>query len=87
MKVAQAIKSFNDYHLMNSKKNTIENYEFVIPRFQSQFQSRELESITPDEILSFLSKITDGTKQSTKKQRYSLLRAFFNFVIDTRSSL
>jgi hypothetical protein len=42
-----------------------------------------LESITSDEILSFLSKITDGTKQSTKKQRYSLLRAFFNFVIDT----
>jgi len=30
--------------------------------------------------LSFLTKISEGTKQTTKKLRYTLLSAFFNFI-------
>ena len=41
-------------------------------------------SITPDEILSFLTRFTEGTKQSTKRLRYAILSSFFNF---TRNSL
>jgi len=40
----------------------------------------ELSSISSEDILGYMPKITDGTKQSTKKLRFSLLPAFFNFI-------
>ena len=80
MRVSEAIKCFSDYHRMNSKTNTVRNYELVLSRFCDQFGDRELGTITSDEILAFLTNLTEGTKQSTKKLRYSLLSAFFNFI-------
>jgi len=80
MRVSGAIKCFSDYHRMNSKTNTIRNYELILSRFCSQFGEREVESITNEEILTFLTRFTEGTKQSTKRLRYSLLSAFFNFI-------
>jgi len=56
------------------------NYEFVFTQFHDEFGERLADSITPDEILSFLTKLTDGTKQSTKRNRYSSLKAFFNYI-------
>ena len=58
----------------------MKNYEFVFTQFQDEFGDRLADSITPDEILSFLTKLTDGTKQSTKRNRYSSLKAFFNYI-------
>ncbi len=58
----------------------MKNYEFVFTHFQTEFVDREVDSISPDEILSFLTKITDGNKQTTKRNRYSSLKAFFNFI-------
>jgi integrase len=58
----------------------VKNYEFLFTHFSEEFSDRELESITPDDILSFLTKITDGNKQTTKRNRYSSLKAFFNFI-------
>jgi integrase/recombinase XerD len=58
----------------------VKNYEFVFTQFQDGFGDRLADSITPDEILSFLTKLTDGTKQSTKRNRYSSLKAFFNYI-------
>ena len=58
----------------------MKNYEYLFAHFSDEFSDRELESITPDEILSFLTKITDGNKQTTKRNRYSSLKAFFNFI-------
>jgi len=78
MKVSHAIKSYQEYHRVNSKKNTLKNYEFLFTRFSDEFSDRELESIAPDEILSFLTRLTEGTKQTTKRNRYSCLKAFFN---------
>lgn len=80
MRLSQAINYFYDYHRMNSKKNTIRNYEPVVSRFSIHFGDRELKSITTDEILVFLTQFTKGVKQSTKKLHYSLLSAFFNFI-------
>jgi hypothetical protein len=37
---------------MNSKKNTLKNYEFIFTRFQEVFHDRQIESITTDEVLS-----------------------------------
>ena len=58
----------------------MKNYEFVFNQFKDEFGDRFADSITPDEILSFLTKLTHGTKQSTKRNRYSSLKAFFNYI-------
>ena len=65
------------------KKNTIRNHEYVLERFREQFDKTELESINSDEILAFLTQIAGGKKQTTKRVRYSLLKAFFNFIKNT----
>lgn len=83
MKVTKAVNYFINYHKANSKKNTTRNQVFVLTRFQNQFSDRELEFITPDEILSFLNQLTQGAKQTTKRIRYANLKTFFNFVIST----
>jgi integrase len=57
----------------------VKNYEFLFTKFQEGFGERIIDSITPDEILSFLTRITDGTKQTTKRNCYSSLKAFFNY--------
>jgi integrase/recombinase XerD len=62
-----------------SKKNTLRNYEFVLDNFQKHFGDTDLLSITSEDILDFMSKISDGAKQNTKKLRFTLLSAFFNF--------
>ena len=54
---------------MNSKKNTVKNYESLLSKFIAEFSDRELETITPEEILSFLTGVTEGTKKSTKRLR------------------
>jgi integrase/recombinase XerD len=80
MRVSEASRCFLDYHRSNSKPHTIRNYELVLSRFCYQFGDRGLGSISSDEIPTFLTQITEGVKQSTKRLRYSLLSSFFNFI-------
>ena len=56
------------------------NYEFILGNFQNHFGDVELSSITSEDILAFMSTVSDGTKQNTKKLRFTLLSAFYNFV-------
>ena len=49
------------------KKNTLRNYEFILRKFQDHFNDIELSSITSDGVLAFMSTVSDGTKQNTKK--------------------
>jgi integrase len=58
----------------------VRNYEFIFSQFQYEFGDRLIESITPGEVLSFLTKLTDGKKPTTKRNRYSSLKAFFNYI-------
>jgi integrase len=55
----------------------------LFTRFNDEFGDRYIESITPYEILSFLTRITEGAKQTTKRNRYSGLKAFFNYIRNT----
>ena len=80
MRVSEANNCFLDYHRSNSKPHTVRNYELVLTKFCSQCGDRELGSLNSDDILTFLTQFTQGTKQSTKRLRYSLLSAFFNFI-------
>ena len=83
MKVSQAVHYCLEHHKQNSKKNTFNNYQAIFSKFSSQYGDRGLESITSDEILSFLTEINGRTKQTTKRLRYSLLNAFFNLIKNT----
>jgi integrase/recombinase XerD len=62
------------------KKNTIKTYQSILSKLNTQFGERELDSLTPEEILSFLTQINQNTKQTTKRTRYSQLTSFFNFI-------
>ena len=55
----------------------------MFSRFKEKFGKRDLESITPDEILSFLTRLTEGNNQTTRRNRYSSLKAFFNYIRNT----
>ena len=52
----------------------------ILTQFYKHFGDRAIPSFNTDEILSSLSKVTSRNKQSTKKLRFSLLTAFFNFI-------
>ena len=62
------------------KKNTLKTYQSILSKFTTQFGERDLNSLTPEEILSFLTQINEGSKQLTKRTRYSQLTSFFNFI-------
>jgi integrase/recombinase XerD len=83
MKVSKAIQYALEYHRNNSRKNTVRSCEMVFARFESRLKDRELASITPDEVLSFLTQLTEGRKQSTKRSRYAALSAFFSLIQNT----
>jgi len=82
MKLSKAIKICLDYHRNHSKPNTVRSYEAILTKFGLIFGDKDLEEISSEDILTFLDKITDGTKQQTKRTRYSHLAAFFNFIIN-----
>jgi integrase/recombinase XerD len=48
--------------------------------FKKEYGNSEISKISPEDVMAFLTKVTDGQKQSTKKLKFSLLRSFFNFV-------
>ena len=52
----------------------------VLSRLTAHFGERDLNSLSPEEVLSFLTDFNQGTKQLTKRTRYSQLTSFFNFI-------
>jgi integrase/recombinase XerD len=80
MDVSQAAQSYREYHRLNSKKNTLKNYDFVFSRFNERYGNQSVESVSPDDILKFLTSITDHCKPATRHHRYCSLKAFFNFI-------
>ena len=83
MKVKKAIRHHLEYHNANSQKNTCRCVEFVLRKFDNQFGERTLDSISEEDVLSFLTKLTHNRKQTTKRNRYSVLSSFYNFTIGT----
>lgn len=80
MKVLQGINCWMEYHKVHSKQNTIRAYQVILLKFSHQFDGRELRSLSSEEVLSFLTQITEGNNQLTKRTRYAYLSAFFNFI-------
>ncbi len=80
MNVSQASKIWLDYHRAHSKENTIRAYEFTINKFNQNFANLTLNEVSTDDILDFMTQITEGSKPPTKRIRFSHLTAFFNFM-------
>jgi hypothetical protein len=50
-----------------------------------EFSDRDLETITPDEILSFLTRPTEGTKQTTRHAHLSTTQRYLGKVTDVEA--
>ena len=78
MNVSQASKIWLEYHRAHSKLNTVRTYQFTIEKFNQKFANINLNKVSPDDILDFMAKFTEGRKTQTKRIRFSHLTAFFN---------
>ncbi len=83
MKLEKAIDYCLRYHKANSKNNTYDSYKYMLSKFSNEFPDRELDSISTDEILSFLTQLCEGRKQATKRSRFAILSAFFALIKDS----
>jgi integrase len=80
MNVSQASKIWLEYHRAHSKHNTVRAYQFTIEKFNQNFGNRNLNEVSTDDVLDFMTKFTEGRKPQTKRIRFSHLTAFFNFI-------
>ena len=79
----EAVKNSSTITRPIPKKNTYRNYSYVLGYFQIEFGEREIDSISSDEILSFLTELTANAKPTTKRLRYSNIKSFFNHTQST----
>jgi integrase/recombinase XerD len=83
MLASQAVYYNLEYHRSNSRQNSIKGFEFVLGKFNEQFKDRMISTISVDDVMSFLIKLTFDRKQTTKSHRFAVLSAFYNFTIST----
>ncbi|NIS80100.1 MAG: tyrosine-type recombinase/integrase [Anaerolineales bacterium] len=81
MKASIALKIFRDYQKANLKPGTVGGYTYLLDNFEALFGEKDLKSITSEDAYHFLEIITENSSKSSKRHRYSQLKAFFNFVI------
>jgi integrase/recombinase XerD len=62
------------------KKNTVRSYQAIIERYIREFGDGPVDQVTPEHVLTFLNRLTEGNKPYTKRIRFSQLSSFFNFV-------
>lgn len=82
MKITEAVEFCLQYQSVHSKKRTIEQYEYVLGKFENAFKRRNLESIKTEEVIKFLIGLNPNAKPNTKRSRYRILSAFFTLVIN-----
>ena len=73
MKISQAAKIWIDYHVTNSKKNTVRAYRWIINKFCADFGGIELTELTSEKVLQFFNIVTEGCKPQTKRVRFTHL--------------
>jgi integrase/recombinase XerD len=58
----------------------VRSYRAIIERYIREFGDGPVDQVTPEQILTFLNRLTEGNKPYTKRIRFSQLSSFFNFV-------
>jgi integrase/recombinase XerD len=81
MKASIALKIFRDYQRANLKPSTAGGYTYLLDNFEALFGEKDFKSINSEDAYHFLEIITENSSKSSKRHRYSQLKAFFNFVI------
>jgi len=81
MNTSTALKIFRDYQKSNLKPRTVIGYRCLLNNFEELFGERDLTSISSEDLFHFLEIVTENNSNSTKRHRYSQLKAFFNFMI------
>ncbi|UCE38816.1 MAG: site-specific integrase [Thermoplasmata archaeon] len=81
MNITTALRLFRDYQKSNIKPSTLIGYRYLLDNFEELFGERNLGSISGEKIFQFLDLLTENDCRSTKRHRYSQLKAFFNFII------
>ena len=81
MNTATALKIFRHYQKSNLKPRTVIGYRCLLDNFEELFGERDLMSISSEDVFQFLEIVTENNSKSTKRHRYSQLKAFFNFII------
>ena len=54
MKISQAAKIWIEYHVTNSKKNTVRAYRWIIDKFCTDFGGEKLTELSSEKVLHFL---------------------------------
>jgi integrase len=52
----------------------------MLDKFEQEFGEKEIEQITSQDLFNFLTQDTEGQKQTTKRLKFILIKALFNFV-------
>ena len=81
MKVSVALEIFRDYQRANLKHRTVLGYRYILTNFEEFFGERDLGSVSSEDVYHFLEMVTERNSKSSKRHRYSQLKAFFNFII------
>ena len=84
MKVSETTQFYLPYQKANAKSNSLKNYKYVLCKFNDSFGERKIDTITTEEIISFLTRLTKNNKQNTVDIQLFLL---FSNLFLTRSSL
>jgi site-specific recombinase XerD len=79
MNLSRAATIWIDYHKIHSKKNTVRSYRAIIERFIHEFGDGPVEQVTPEQILTYLNRLTEGNKPYTKRIRFSPTLIIFQF--------
>ena len=60
MKISRVIDFCLKYHKINSRPNTVANYEFILKKFEKRYSDQDILSITTEEIIVFLAEVSEG---------------------------
>ncbi|HUN53829.1 MAG TPA: tyrosine-type recombinase/integrase [Smithella sp.] len=85
MLIDEAIILFKYYLQSNGKKKTIESYNVLFDKLSCFYACRSFEGFAPDEIFQFLEETTKNLSKTTRRLRYSQIKAFYNFIIERNS--
>jgi integrase/recombinase XerD len=81
MDTAVAINLFKKHEITTHKLSTQVGYAQFLTLFQTTYADRAVESISVDEISLFLESFTTNVAETTRRLRFSQVKAFFNFLI------
>ena len=62
MELSIAIDFCLQYHRVNSRSNTVANYDFILKKLRNRYSEKNIQSMSTDEIIALLAAIPEGGK-------------------------